>query len=290
VSAKTGKEKSDFEFALGTYGSLPLDKLQDMLLKLQDEKTALAKQNLATTSAPPAPQVPSTDPELRARVNELTVKMEVQNLELRGKVNNLEAREGLRGDRRLRVFAQDMPASSGKHTYASGTINAMYGSTCIVCGSTENVTKAHIVASNITADYSAFGRPVYRDDLNAKSVRNFLPLCGVKGTNGSCHREFDTYKMAILYDPTKSSYVCYCLDPTFPKYKVVHGKPLKVHKNHRPYTRLLTWRTIKCCNEYPDLLSSEELQKLVVGTDLSDTTSTARPGDSASTNSSSSGI
>jgi len=56
VSAKTGKEKSDFEFALGTYGSLPLDKLQDMLLKLQDKDTALAKQAATKGGGPDSPR------------------------------------------------------------------------------------------------------------------------------------------------------------------------------------------------------------------------------------------
>ena len=85
---------------------------------------------------------------------------------------------------------------------ASKYIDANYGNKYLFCGEKNNVTKAHIVAGNRSVDYSAFSKPVYKDELDVKSPRNFLQLCGVvDGVEESCHNEFDKYLMTLIYNP-----------------------------------------------------------------------------------------
>ena len=48
----------------------------------------------------------------------------------------------------------------------------------------------------------------YVDELDSKSKRNFIPLCGTKGQAGTCHNEFDNYGITLLYNPLTISLSC----------------------------------------------------------------------------------
>lgn len=144
-----------------------------------------------------------------------------------------------------------MPGSTGRHSDASKVVDAYYGRVCLFCGETNNITKAHLVAGNSAVDYSSYGvRNGYRDELDIKSARNFIPLCGTKGIVGTCHDAFDRYLLTMIFDPLKKLYRVFCFDSSFAKYTVVNNKELIVPEKCRPYTRLLTWRTRKCMVEH----------------------------------------
>ena len=147
-------------------------------------------------------------------------------------------------DRRMQYFSAVMAPSEGRHSVASKEIKNKYGSVCWICQSTNNITMAHILAGNSSVDYSPFSRPVYKNDLDVKSERNFLLLCGLKGQHGTCHNEFDKYMLTLLYDPLKSSYTILSLNKEWVHYNELNGT--QVILKHHPYRRLLAWRTRYC--------------------------------------------
>ena len=154
-----------------------------------------------------------------------------------------------------------MPGSSGKHSLASKYIDTKYGKKCLFCGEEDNVvTKAHIVAGNQSVDYSAFSKPAYKDNLDVKSPRNFLPLCGMEGVEGSCHNEFDKYLMTLIYNPIERIFVVRCLRNSFPKYHICNEKIVNVDAANPPYRRLLAWRTRKCIMEHQHLIPPGDVE------------------------------
>lgn len=157
-----------------------------------------------------------------------------------------------------------MPGSSGRHSQASKIIDETYGKTCIFCGeSTGNVTKAHLIAGNKMIDYTPFGIPTYKDDLDVKSARNFLPLCGTEGQEGTCHNEFDKFLMSLLYDPFSGKYSIFCFNTKFSKYTQCHGKEVAVNESFPPYRRILAWRFRKCIQEQQYLIRPEDIDNLL---------------------------
>ena len=135
------------------------------------------------------------------------------------------------------------------------SINALTSS-----GEKNNVTKAHIVAGNRSVVYSALSKPVYKDELDLKSPRNFLPLCGVvDGVEESCHNEFDKYLMTLIYNPIERIFVVRCLRSSFPKYHICNEKIVNVDAANPPYRRLLVWRTRKCIMEHQNLMPPGEV-------------------------------
>ncbi len=148
-------------------------------------------------------------------------------------------------DERMSFFSGLMPSSSGRHSVASKFIDETYHNTCLFCSSTDGVTKAHIVASNRKKDYSAFGtKNQYVNELDTKSPRNFLPLCGTKGMTGTCHDFFDKYVLALLYHPFDKYFFLYSLDPTLKDSygNFFHMRRIAINESCPPYRRLLAWR------------------------------------------------
>ena len=139
---------------------------------------------------------------------------------------------------------------------------------CLFCGEKQNVTLAHIVSSNSNVDYSLFNKPTYKCDLNTQNQRNFFPLCGNDGEADTCHNEFDKYGMTLLYDPFLKSYSIYCFDDTFTKYGELHNKVINV--KHKPYIRLLAWRTRTCLKNNMDKTNPENLVNLITSSNLSE--------------------
>lgn len=162
----------------------------------------------------------------------------------------LEERESVRDDVRLSYFSR-VVRSTGKHSRASAQIrqSVIYGGRCAFCQSSTSITMAHIVAGANDIDYSAFSDG-YESPLDVKSARNFLPLCGTLGSYGTCHDEFDKYRITLLYRPLTQVYTIFCLDLANSPKADLHNRDITVDPNFPPYRRLLAWRTRKCILEY----------------------------------------
>jgi len=178
---------------------------------------------------------------------------------LRAELENFRARSFIAQDERLYFFSKAMPESIGsnKNSIVSRTIQKDYHGRCLFCGEEMNVTKAHIVAGNNKVDYSPFSTPTYRDDLDVNSPRNFLPLCGNDGMDGTCHNEFDKFLMTLLYNPFEKVFKVYCLRKSFHKYNQCHLRVVNVSPTYPPYCRLLAWRTRKCVIEHQWMIPGE---------------------------------
>lgn len=205
--------------------------------------------------------------------------------ELRMEVNQLLSRDRLRGDRRLFYFGAAAPSSSGKHSIADDCIDTFYGGRCVLCG-TRGATRAHLVSGSHATTYPEFGIPTYSDNLDVKSARNFIPLCGTLGQKNSCHDAFDKFCLTILFNPLGNNYYCYCLnEQAFSNYNVLHMKTVAFHEDHKPYRRLLAWHARKCFNEHPYWVSGEDISRLQSAVDMSETKSLERSGSFSSTSS-----
>ena len=205
--------------------------------------------------------------------------------EMEMKVNQLLSLDRLRGDSRLFYFGAAAPSSSGKHSLADNYIDTFYRGRCVLCGA-GGATRAHLVSGSHETTYPEFGIPTYSDNLDVKSVRNFIPLCGTKGMKGSCHDAFDTFRLTILFNPFGNNYYCYCLhEQDFRNYNALHMKTVVFHEDHKPYRRLLAWHARKCFNEHPYWVSREDIPRLLSAVDLSETKSVELSGRSSSTSS-----
>jgi hypothetical protein len=134
-------------------------------------------------------------------------------------------------------------------------------------GLQEPATMAHIVAGNSAVDYSAFGPPTYKDKLDVKSHRNFIPLCGTKGLAQSCHNEFDTFLLAFLYSPFEGAYKVISLNPQWRHFDL-NGSNISL--SHNPYRRLLSWRCRKSLLEHGHRVSKDNVMDTVMLANLSE--------------------
>lgn len=173
---------------------------------------------------------------------------------MEARLTELEKRESVRGDDRLAFFSK-VVRSAGRHSAASKQIrsSAVYAGRCAFCGthgtSDRPITMAHIVAGASDLDYSPFSTG-YRTPLDVKSPRNFLPLCGTEGSYGTCHDEFDKFRITLLYNPFTLSYSIFCLDLGSSPKAGLHETTINVDEDFPPYRRLLAWRTRKGLLEY----------------------------------------
>ena len=97
-------------------------------------------------------------------------------------VGQLETTEKKLSDRRSfvsEVFAKPTSSESSKKPTES-----LENEVCDVCGGRNNLTRAHIVSSEVC------------------NVRNKIVLCGTKGRTGTCHHNYDSHLMGIM-----------CVDP-----------------------------------------------------------------------------
>ena len=176
--------------------------------------------------------------------------------QLQSRVTELESRDSIRGDDRLSFFSK-VVRSTGKHSFASSCLrkSTVFSGCCAFCRtSTEQITMAHIVAGASDVDYTPFSVG-YKTPLDVKSPRNFLPLCGTEGRYGTCHDEFDKFRITLLYNPFDQSYCIYCLDVANSPKAHLHGRTISVDPMFPPYRRLLAWRTRKCLLEHGSKLA-----------------------------------
>jgi hypothetical protein len=101
---------------------------------------------------------------------------------------------------------------------------------------------AHLISeiqeSDDNISLNVYNRPKYREDLDVKSPRNFLRLCGTKGAKGTCHDAFDFYRLSLIYDPAQQNHVIIAVDVQSP----LHEKRISLSTEMPPYKRLLCWR------------------------------------------------
>eukprot|EP00760_Papus_ankaliazontas_P014008 PhM_4_TR15937/c0_g1_i1/m.205 len=113
---------------------------------------------------------------------------------------------------------------------------------CACCGTTSNVTAAHVLVSMDDLTVAGMTKEEYM------SRGNFIPLCGNKGLEGSCHHAFDTARLSFVQDPaTMTWHTVY--DDRYPFTR----KPMGVPKfPNDPFRRALRFRTtlLQSC---PDL-------------------------------------
>ena len=161
-------------------------------------------------------------------------------------------------DKRLEYFGVGMTRSNvSVHDSIWRNVRTLYGNSCLFCGATYNITRAHIVAANKNVDYSVFGRANgYKDELDVLSPRNYIPLCGSLGVNGSCHDAYDKHQIALMYNPFEQVYVLYCYGDS-PKFRELHMKKIAISHDARPYHRLLSWRARKCAQEWGHLTQED---------------------------------
>ena len=144
----------------------------------------------------------------------------------------------------------------------------MYKRICVVCGD-DNATMAHIVSGNSNTKYPDFNTPRYKTDLDNKSSRNYIPLCGTLGKANSCHNEFDSFLLTFLYNPLTRKYFIISLNESWINH---HRHGTEIELKHNPYNRLLVWRTRKCLIEFGSKFSFDQVSKIIGAADLSEET------------------
>ena len=135
---------------------------------------------------------------------------------------------------------------------------------CIICGSTDNISMTHIISSAL-ADSELFGTPRYNCDINVFSEHNFMPLCGSDGISDSCHHAIDNYQIHICYNPLQKTYHLSCSPGALERFQEKSKKELTTPPGWNPYRRLLAWRSRICGATYvffPDFDTFEAMNKV----------------------------
>jgi hypothetical protein len=194
--------------------------------------------------------------------------------QLRDKLAILERRVSHGQDERLSYWSCVMPASSGKHSAADKKISQSYGRKCLFCGCSGKISTVHLVAGNSKVNYSPFGSANgYIGELDVKSPRNFIPLCGTLGQEGTCHDGFDKHLIMILHNPLAKNpsekYQLHCFGAG---YQHLHGKfiPIPSDPDVRPYHRLLAWRARKCILEHGNFCDTDACTSILIANRLSE--------------------
>ena len=137
---------------------------------------------------------------------------------LTSKVALVETRLAVVKDPRFFMLGGFLKSLNGKHSEASAFHRTHFPG-CVFCGAETNLTMAHLIsefnpvqAQELGLRVDVFGPPTYVDDINPKSARNFLRLCGTKGERGTCHDLFDNYEIGLLYDPSDQHFEIRCVD------------------------------------------------------------------------------
>ena len=180
-------------------------------------------------------------------------------------------------DSRLKSFDPDI-GSAGSSKSVKSLVKKNFENKCAFCGSTTELTVAHIVADNTTSSTS-FGPPVYKDTADLKGTKNRLLLCGSKTTRGSCHNRFNYHTVTIIYDAFRKRYFLKRLDndpadPNTSKYdtdgKIELTAINTLPDDQKPYKRLIAWRMRAAAMKHASSLTEKERVELVLCADLSE--------------------
>ena len=224
-----------------------------------------------------------------ARIEEL----ERETKKLKDENETMKREKQLNFDRRLNFFASNV---KGSHSYRSKSSNGSTGEKqqmkklitdaknnakdrftdggkfalrCVICNSFDlpgtPIAIAHIVSSAMS-DYGDFGvENGYKDDLDVFSVRNYMPLCGAHGQEGTCHDAMDKHLIHIRCDSLSSSYHVDCAKEAPQHFHDLSELALTTPPGWNPYRRLLAWRSRKCGTEYgftPDFGRFEAMNQI----------------------------
>jgi hypothetical protein len=161
-------------------------------------------------------------------------------MQMKTQIEQLQISVRASSDPRMFLFSPATISKNGNHSVASEYHKRMFKG-CVFCGKEENVSMAHLVSEVLESDgiyLAMFNKPNYNTNLDVKSPRNFIRLCGSKGVNGSCHDAFDYYRLSLMYDPAEGNYIIFSVD----KLSSLHLKRIALSVEYPPYKRLLCWR------------------------------------------------
>jgi hypothetical protein len=190
---------------------------------------------------------------------------------------NLRANNETNADSRLKFFTSAVGGSDKSlNPKLRESFNSFYRNRCLFCDSSNNLSRAHLVVGRKISsdfDYDDFGtKKGYKNNIEVDSMRNYILLCGNRGSPDTCHDDFDNYLVTLLYNPLKTEYSVYHLNPLSSRQTSIHHKVVTVPLNEsvRPYTRLLSWRTRFCLLEHGYLCKSEDVNTIVRLSEISE--------------------
>jgi hypothetical protein len=203
---------------------------------------------------------------------------------MQAQIELLQFRTRISLDHRMFLFGPAIKSIYGRHSVASA-YHKQHFSGCVFCGEEENATLAHLISEVQESDsvsLAVFNHPCYKTDLDVKSPRNFIRLCGKKGDGKSCHDVFDFYRLSLMYDPAERNYIIFSVD----NLSSLHLKRINLPGDFPPYKRLLCWRFrmsiqtfASMCDHLPDLAAvadySEAGSTLGAGESKDDSVSTS---------------
>jgi hypothetical protein len=187
--------------------------------------------------------------------------------------------QAITSDRRMNLFNVIDGCGSGKISPSvKSTVKTMFSESCLICGSRENISVAHLLGGNpdsfnkfmMTEGLVALlNTPIYRTDFNFSSARNLVVLCGIKSLKGTCHWAFDNHLCCILPHPlVVGEYRLHWLDtknrtddPSLPAERI-----LTVPANWEPYTRALSLHAREGIRRHA---SNDAMAELISTCDLS---------------------
>lgn len=167
------------------------------------------------------------------------------------KFNKLSVEVRIRNDSRMYPYSVVLRSRTGSHRSASEYHKSLYDC-CLFCGTTHELTMAHLISElrpDSDFDLSMFGPPHYKDEVDVKSNRNFLLLCGTSGKAGTCHDMFDRFELSLVYDALHNRYTLVHVHSDHR----LHGKVVDIRGHVQPYRRLLAWRYKNSISKYADL-------------------------------------
>lgn len=179
-------------------------------------------------------------------------------------------------DPRLRMFNDEVSTNVESTASFKSYVRRKYKHACVMCGTTEGLTVAHLIANNDREDYSVFQPPRYKTVFNPESIRNRILICGVKSRVGTCHNMFDNQNVTIFYNAMTKRYNAVCvkdnpLDPRFHTGETWElNFPPGLASDELPYKRILAWRMRKCALVNASYLNSEQLNNFATIADLSE--------------------
>ena len=197
--------------------------------------------------------------------------------DLKKQVAFLESKQRIASDPRLAYFTGIVGSKNGSHKTATNYHKAKQYR-CALCGSCDQskLTMAHLIsevskddAETACLNFNCFGPPTYPDQLDTKSARNFMYLCGTKGQRGSCHDMFDNFRIGLLYDPLNQDFVLFCVDEIHP----LNGNRIRFEGDFLPYRRLLAWRMRRTLSLHLGSLASRSTSSICDVIDCSEQSS-----------------
>ena len=149
---------------------------------------------------------------------------------------------------------------------------------CLFCcradGKPFRISMAHLVLSG-GDDYSQLNVHGEEDNVNPRSPRNLIPLCGTHRAIGSCHHLFNNQAIALMYNTLKQGYGLHCFTPNewIKEYQEV---ALMVPYSCRPYHRVLNDRARACMKDFvgenlaAEISTVKSVTSLLVKTQMTD--------------------